>query len=449
MIINKIKKAYKGGDRSSLVFKNIVNSIGIKGIGILISLLLIPMSISYVGAAEYGVWLTVSSVIGWMNWFDFGLGNGLRNKVTAEYSMNNIENVKLYVSSTYGFLTIISLSFFFLFLIVHQFVDWKGFFNVPDHLSQTINNIVVIVLISFCAQFVLQLIYNLLTAVHLTYKANLIMTFALVISILGVGILYHFTEGNLLLLVAVLAMAPVFSMLIFSLYYFRNDLSTLRPSFNKIDLKGAKSIMGLGSMFFLVQLGGLFLYQTSNIIIAKVLGLEEVSVYNVVHKYFMALYIVVTVILNPYWTGFTEAFALKDFVWMKKAMANLWKISAFFIGMNLIFLIISPYVFDIWIGDRLEIPFLLTVFLSVYFLFFFWYNVHITIIYGVSKLKVQSIIILIGALLNVPLSIFFGKIIGLNGVVLANTLILGTLGLITSYQAYRIVYEKASGIWLK
>jgi O-antigen/teichoic acid export membrane protein len=449
MIIDRIKKAYKGGDRSSLVFKNIVNSIGIKGVGILISLLLIPMSISYVGAVEYGIWLTVSSVIGWMNWFDFGLGNGLRNKVTAEYSQNNFENVKLYVSSTYGILTIISASFFLFFLIIHQFVNWKEVFNVPDNFSQTINNIVVIVLLSFCAQFVLQLISNLLTAVHLTYKANLIMAFALVISIIGVVNLYYFTEGNLLLLVTVLAFAPVLSMLIFSIYYFRNDLKVLKPSFEKIDLKVAKSIMGVGSMFFLVQLGGLFLYQTSNIIIAKVLGLEEVSVYNVVHKYFMALYIVITVILNPYWTGFTEAFALKDFVWMKKAMGNLRKISALFIGMNLLCVVISPFVFDLWIGDRLEIPFSLTVFLSVYFLFFFWYNVHITIIYGVSKLKVQSIIIILCALINVPLSIFFGKIFGLNGVVLANTLILGILSIITSYQAHKIVYEKASGIWLK
>jgi O-antigen/teichoic acid export membrane protein len=449
MIINRIKKAYKGGDRSSLVFKNVVNSIGIKGVGILISLLLIPMSISYVGAAEYGIWLTVSSVIGWMNWFDFGLGNGLRNKVTAEYSQNNFENVKLYVSSTYGILTIISVSFFLIFLIIHQFVDWKGVFNVPDALSQTINNIVVIVLISFCAQFVLQLIYNLLTAVHLTYKANLIMTFALVISIIGVGILYYFTEGNLLSLVAVLALAPVLSMLIFSMYYFGKDLSILKPSFDKIDLKKAKGLISIGWMFFVVQLCGLFLYQTSNIIIANVLGLEEVSVYNVVHKYFTALFMVVTVILNPYWTGFAEAYELKDFVWMKKAIGNLRKISALFIGLNFICVIVSPFVFDIWIGDRLDIPFSLTVYLAVYFLFFFWYNVHVTIIYGVSKLKVQVIVIVICALLNVPLSIFLGKIIGLNGVVLANTFMLGILGIITSYQAKRIVNEKATGIWLK
>ncbi|MEB2777659.1 oligosaccharide flippase family protein [Algoriphagus sp. D3-2-R+10] len=432
-----------------MVIKNIINSIGIKGVGILISLILIPLSINYVGAVNYGIWLTISSVVGWMNQFDFGMGNGLRNKITAEYAQKRYVDGKIYVSTTYAVLALIAAVFFVFFLIVHTFVDWTEFFNTPLELTSTVNLIVVIVLVCFCAQFVLQIISVLLTAVHLAYKSNIIQTIALVISLMGVLFLTYFTEESLIYLVLVLAFSPVVSLAIYTIYYFTHDLSVFKPDLKRIDFKKSKGLFSVGWLFFIVQLGSLMLYQTSNIIIAKVLGLEEVSVFNVVYKYFTALFMIITVILNPYWSAFADAYELKDYVWMEKSLKNLRRIFLLFFVLNVICVVVSPFVFNLWLGDSLLVPFSVTWTLGIYFIAYFWYNIHVTFIYGVGKLYLQVVSIVLAASINVPLSIYLGGIYGLPGVIYSNIIVFTFLGLITYIQVQKIVNKKAIGFWDK
>ncbi len=449
LFASRITTAFKDEDRSSLVIKNIINSIGIKGVGILISLILIPLSINYVGAINYGIWLTISSVVGWMNQFDLGMGNGLRNKITTEYAQKRYEDGKIYVSTTYAVLGIIAAVFFVLFLLIHVLVDWTNIFNTPLEMASTVDLIVIIVLICFCAQFVLQIISVLLTAVHLAYKANVIQSIALVISLVGVLFLTYFTESNLINLVLVLGFSPVLSLIIYTIYYYTHELLVFRPAFEKIEFKKTKSLFSVGWLFFIIQLGSVVLYQTSNVIIANVLGLEEVSVFNVVYKYFTALFMVITVILNPYWSAFADAFELQDYIWMKKSLSNLRKFFYLFFVLNVICIAISPFVFRLWLGDSLLVPFTVTWTLGVYFIAYFWYNIHVTFIYGVGKLSVQVISIILASVINIPLSIFLGTQYGLPGIIFSNIFVFIFLGSITFFQVQKIIDKKAIGIWDK
>ena len=54
----------------------------------LISLLLVPLTIDYLNPTQYGIWITLMSVIAWFNFFDIGLGNGLRNKFATAKAEN-------------------------------------------------------------------------------------------------------------------------------------------------------------------------------------------------------------------------------------------------------------------------------------------------------------------------------------------------------------------------
>ena len=70
----------KGHERTVKAKKNIVASFVIKGLNIAIGLILVPLTINYLNPTKYGIWITLSSVIGWFSFFDIGLGNGLRNR---------------------------------------------------------------------------------------------------------------------------------------------------------------------------------------------------------------------------------------------------------------------------------------------------------------------------------------------------------------------------------
>ena len=77
--------------RSYEIQKNIVLSFLFKGISIIVSLVIVPLTLNYLNPTEYGVWLTLSSIMTWINLFDIGLGNGLRNKLTEALTLGDIK----------------------------------------------------------------------------------------------------------------------------------------------------------------------------------------------------------------------------------------------------------------------------------------------------------------------------------------------------------------------
>ena len=87
----------KGNERSVNVKKNIVLMILIKGCSILLSLLLVPLTLDYVDNECYGVWLALSSMVVWISFFDIGINNGLRNKLTAALAHNDYNLGRKYV----------------------------------------------------------------------------------------------------------------------------------------------------------------------------------------------------------------------------------------------------------------------------------------------------------------------------------------------------------------
>ena len=121
-----INNFFSGHERSVKAKKHILGSLFLKGISILISLLLVPLTIDYLNPTKYGIWITLMSVITWFNFFDIGLGNGLRNKFAIAKAEGKDELVRTYISTTYAIITIISVALFVIFFIVNQFLSHQN-----------------------------------------------------------------------------------------------------------------------------------------------------------------------------------------------------------------------------------------------------------------------------------------------------------------------------------
>ena len=110
----RIKDKFLAKDsRGRKVQKNILGLVVLQGISVLTSFLLVPLTIDYVSASEYGIWLTISSIIGWFALVDIGLGSGLRNKLAEALAKNDILLAKKYVSTTYFSLGIFVVCVFY------------------------------------------------------------------------------------------------------------------------------------------------------------------------------------------------------------------------------------------------------------------------------------------------------------------------------------------------
>jgi len=199
LIKSLFNKFFSGHERSIKAKKNILGSFLLKGISIVISLLLVPLTIDYLNPTKYGIWITLMSVIAWFNFFDIGLGNGLRNKFATAKAEGKDELARTYISTTYAIISIISVLLFILFFIVNQFLDWGKILNTTTDLIE-LEKLVFIVFSVFCLQFIIKLINVVFIADQRPAMSSAINTFASLISLITVFVLMKTSEGSLLYL---------------------------------------------------------------------------------------------------------------------------------------------------------------------------------------------------------------------------------------------------------
>ena len=456
-MVNSIAKPYvfikslinKGHSRTVNAKENILASFLIRGCSIAVSLILVPLTIHYVNPTQYGIWLTLSSIISWFSFFDIGFGNGLRNKFTEALAKGQHKLARIYVSTTYAILTIIIVVVLILFFCINPILDWTKILNTSPEMARELSILALIVFVFFCMQFVLQLITTLMTADQKPAKASFINFLASLLSIIIIFILTKTTSGNLIYLGWTFAFTPVLVLIITSVWFYTHEYRRYAPSFKYIKFRFASNLMNLGIKFFFIQIAFVILYQTSNIIIAQLFGPVQVTSYNIAYKYFSIIPMVFSIILTPFWSAFTEAYVKKEYNWIKASIKKLVGIWILLSLVALLMLLFSSKIYTIWVGSIVKIPFFLSATIVFYIIINAWCMIFSMFLNGVGKLKLQLYSALFGALINIPLAIFLGKQFGIFGVVLS-TCLLGVLGAIWApIQYYKIINNKAQGIWNK
>jgi len=304
----------------------------------------------------YGVWLTLSSLVGWVAMFDVGIGNGLKNKLSESLAIKDFEKAKVYVSTTYVIIGVIAILLIVLFFLGFRWVNWQNVFNSSFIPEAELHRVVVIVSLFFLLKF----ISDIINVVASSFQMVSISSILLFISNLGltisVWILTKTTNANLILLALCLSVIPFLISFAANFYLFRRQFKAVKPSFEHVDFKQSRSILSLGSQFFILQIIGLIIFQTDNILIAQLFSPTEVTNFNVAYKYYSIVTIFFTILLTPYWTAFTEAFFIKDYAWIKGSMK---KLNIFF-AISVLFLVgmlgAAEVVIKLWVGDTVTVP---------------------------------------------------------------------------------------------
>src|SRR6202022_1717225 len=74
----------RGGERYRRAGITASSSFITKALNVVISFLSVPLTVHYLGAERYGVWLTISSLLTWIAMPDFGLSGTALINVRAE-----------------------------------------------------------------------------------------------------------------------------------------------------------------------------------------------------------------------------------------------------------------------------------------------------------------------------------------------------------------------------
>ncbi|MCG8580263.1 MAG: hypothetical protein MI866_10115 [Bacteroidales bacterium] len=449
-IRNNILSLINRGDaRSVLLKKNVALSVVVKGIGLGISYIRFPLILSYLGNMWHGVWLTIGSFTGWLSFFNIGLGNGLRNKLAESLAREDLLSSKKYVSSTYFIISIISVSLFLILLPVILLVDWNHVFNMPDADPDTLRMSLLAFVGFFCLRFILTLIRTVLQADQRPAFSDMMDFLFSSFFLLGVLALIKFTSSSLLYVISISGGVPVVILTLFSFYYYHGRYKEIKPSLKHIDIKMLKGLTSLGAKFFIVQIAVIVLFATDNMIITRLFGPEDVVPYSAARKYFGIVEMGFSIVLGPFWSAFTDAFVRGEITWVRKSISKLMKVLTAVALTLLTMLIASPFVYQLWLGDKVEVPYSLSVLMVVYVMVRSWNNIFVYFINGVGKIKMQLYMSVFTSIINIPLSVFLARNMemGINGVILATIICLLFGTILHPIQYFKIVNGKAKGIW--
>ncbi|MBV5312529.1 MAG: hypothetical protein JZU47_04485 [Prolixibacteraceae bacterium] len=437
----------KGHQRTVEAKKNIAASLFIKGISIAINLALVPLTINYVNPTQYGIWLTLSSIVAWFSFFDIGFGHGLRNRFAEAKATGNFEKARIYVSTTYAVLTLIFSLVWVFFFVGNYWIDWTKILNTPPKMALELSTLAIIVFSFFCIQIVLKTINTIIIADQRPAKAAFFDMLGQLISLIIIYILTKKTQGSLIYLGLSFGLAPVLILITSSIWLFSTKYKYFRPSFKYFQFAAISDIIKLGSKFFLIQISVIVIYQMNNLLIAHIGNPEDVTAYNIANKYLGTVVMIFSIIMTPFWSSFTEAFAKKDIAWMKSTKLRLNTISYYGIIGVIIFASISKFIYKLWIGDTVTIPISLTFYVSIFTILQILIWLNTPILNGIGKIKIQIISYSLAVFFHIPLSLLLGSKIGIGGVIISSSIFYVTIIYLTSRQVRLILDGNAKGIW--
>jgi O-antigen/teichoic acid export membrane protein len=448
--LNKILS--KGHHRSVKAKKNIIASFFIRGVSIAVSLIIVPLTINFINPSRYGIWLTLSSIVGWFSFFDIGLSQGLRNKFAEAKARGNDDLARIYVSTTYAILAIIFFIVWVIFLIANHFLNWAHILNISENMQSEVSLLAIIVFTYFCLQFVFRIITTLILANQEPAKSSLIDVLGQVVSLIFIIILVKTTEGSLIKLGIALCLSPLLVLIGANLFFFNGIFKKYRPALSKIKFSYAKGLFNLGLIFFIIQIAGIIQYQTANIIIAQNFGTADVTSYNVVYKYFGVLNMVFIIFITPFWSASTEAYMKNDIQWIKNGIKKYNQLNVVLAVVGCVMLISSPTIYRLWLGKgKVNIGLYLSLWGFLYFNLVMFASKYVYFLNGINALRIQFFASILSPFIYIAVSIALIKYYHMGVYSLFVAAIIANFNgyILAPLQYYLVINKNKKGIWIK
>lgn len=417
-------------EKDIIVYKNALSAFIIKGLALILSLFTMPAYIRFFeNQSVLGVWYTILSVLTWILSFDFGIGNGLRNKLAASLTTGEIEISRSYISSAYFVVGGLSLFSLVVGCLVIPLCNWNEIFNISATLISpaTLSSSMRYVFIGIMLQFFLRLIASVAYAMQ---KSALNNVTSLLTSLLLLMFAFWAPNGTSEQNLKMFSIAYIFCsnipLLALTFYIFLKPLRKCTPHFRYVKKENALTIASLGGIFFLCQILYMLISNTNEFFVTQYTSPENVVDYQIYYKLFSLGSMLFMLALSPVWSVVSKAIAEKDFQWLRTLYHRIKLLS--WIGVLCEFILIVPlqWIINFWLKDAaIQVNYFFAITFALFGAAMLYQSALSTIVGGMGKMKLQALCYGVGIVLKF-LIIHFGTQLTDSWIVitLSNALIL-------------------------
>lgn len=405
--------------RDVRIVQGIFSALANKGVSVLVSFISIPLTVRYLGAERYGAWITISTAIAWLVLADFGLGNSLTNAVSEGYAKDSKELTQSAVATAFWSLSGIALILGMIFFAISPHVPWDRVFNVQSAQAKAeVGPAVAAAFIIFILNFPFSIVPKVYGAYQEVAKGN---AWAAVGNVLGLAALLaviHY-QGGLVALVLAIAGSSLLVNAVSAAWLFGHAKPWLLPSPNRLTWPAIRDLSSMGSMFFVIQISGIALFQTDNLIIAHYLGAAAVTPYSVTWRLFTYTALFQILAGPAYWPAYAEALARGDLGWVRSRFRANFKItvvSTFMLALPLV--LCGRWFIEKWAGSAAVPSAGLLISMGFWSVIYSAMNSQSCLLASSGRVKIQMIYSLLASIVNLIVSVVLVEKIGLVGVIL-------------------------------
>lgn len=418
-----------------------VASFASRGATLLTSLITIPLTLRYLGSERYGLWMILTSMIAAMSIADLGIGNGLLNAISEADGKDDWHLAREYVSSGFFMLVLIAVTMALIGTCAFPFIPWLRVFNVTSIAIASEGSKAFVVLFAwFIINIPLGVVTRIQTGLQRGYTPQILSAAGGGVSLAAMLFAIH-VKASLPLLVFASTVGAVFAILLNGVLLFKAH-PWLFPMFRLARLRSASKILKLGLLFFVMQTAMAVGYTSDNIVIGQILGARAVAAYAVPQKLFGYATIALMFSLGPLWPAYGEAIARRDYAWAKRTLRRSIFLTFFItIALNTVLVIACPVILRHWTGQSIRPQFSLLLLLGTWGVITGLSTAVAMFLNAAGILRFQASLSVLMATMNIAISIFLTRRIGISGVV-AGSIIAQTIIMIPTLLMLPVFIRK-------
>ncbi len=404
--------------RYGRIFKAVWSGAAARLLSSALNLISLPLAVRYLGAERYGVWATVASTVVWINLLDLGIANTLTNHISRAFALEDRTYAARYFTNALVLTAGVSVIAGVAFALVFPHINWIALFNVSgkvraSEVSFTVAAAALLMLLGLPCN----LASKLLAGYQELHRNNLAMCAGALASVIGLalGIGLQVSMPMLFVMSAgCLTLASLANLLVTVTW----AKPWLLPRPSLLDRGPCKELLSSGASFFLIQVAGVVVFSSDNLVVSHYLGAAEVTPYSVTWRLVGLAALLQSLIFPALWPAYAEAFARRDYAWIRRTFSLTMKAT---LALNLacvtMLVLFGRTVIRVWAGPAAVPTTYLLLAMGLWALISGFMSVESCLLAALNRTREQAVLSIIAAVLNIALSIALVRHIGALGVI--------------------------------
>jgi O-antigen/teichoic acid export membrane protein len=418
-MIHAFHAKLKDDPRLARVLKGGVSGLLGKATAVLVNAVSLPIAVRYLGPEQYGFWVTISTTIMVLAVLDLGIANTLTNYISRAYAERSDEMARRYYATAFWATCAVAMALGLLGALSWPLIDWGKLFGLRDP--------AVALQAGMCAAIsfgyvLLTLPLGLANKVMGGYQrvpvANVFAMLSSALSLVAIVVVVRI-HGTVVDLMIAYCAAMLSGTILLNLWMALRHEPRIRPTLRGVHLSAVREIMSPGMLFFVLQIAGLAVFNTDNLIIAHFLGAEQVTPYAVTWRLVGYASVLQSLLVPSLWPAFSEAYVSHDLAWVRTAYHRIMRATVLtVIPAALVLGFAGRWVIGLWAG-KAAVPGSVLLWGMCFWIVLLSITVNQgALLAATQHIRLQAICSSLAAVLNLILSIVLVQHLGATGVLL-------------------------------